>query len=110
MRYWAELDDTNTVIRVTVGDSSIEDGGLLWLEENLGGRWVETWLDGGLRKNYAGEGYTYDESMEAFIPPKPFASWVLDDETFTWVAPIAKPETGEWLWDENAGDWVRFNA
>jgi len=106
MRYWAELDETNTVVQVTVGDSKTEDGGLVWLEENLGGVWVETWLDGDVRKHYAGIGYTYDEGLDAFIPPQPFPSWVLDEETFSWVAPVTKP-SGDHVWDEQAGQWVK---
>ncbi len=51
-------------------------------------------------------GYTYDETRDAFIPPQPFASWVLDEATCLWVAPIAYPAEGVHTWDEQAGDWV----
>ena len=62
--------------------------------------------DGGvaLRKNYAGIGFTYDKTRDAFIPPKPFASWVLDEETCLWNAPVAKPE-GNYSWNENTLSW-----
>jgi len=60
-----------------------------------------------LRFNYAGIGFTYDEERDAFIPPKPFDSWVLDEDTCLWVAPVAYPGDGEaYTWDEDAGDWV----
>jgi hypothetical protein len=58
-----------------------------------------------LRFNYAGIGYTYDQARNAFIPETPFPSWVLDEATCTWVAPTPKPD-GEYVWDEQAGDWV----
>jgi len=59
-----------------------------------------------LRFNYAGIGFTYDENRDAFIPPTPHASWVLDETTCLWVAPVAMPEDGDYVWDEQAGDWV----
>ena len=59
-----------------------------------------------LRYNYAGIGHTYDENRDAFIPPQPYASWVLDEATCQWVAPIAYPAEGVHVWDEEAGDWV----
>ncbi len=60
-----------------------------------------------LRKNYAGIGFTYDQDRDAFIPPKPFESWVLDEATCLWVAPAPYPEDGgEYTWDEETGDWV----
>jgi hypothetical protein len=57
-----------------------------------------------LRKNYAGIGYTYDRELDAFIPPKPFASWILDEDTCLWNAPIAKPE-GNYTWNEDEQSW-----
>jgi hypothetical protein len=59
-----------------------------------------------LRFNYAGIGFTYDENRDAFIPPQPYPSWVLDEGTCQWVAPIAYPAEGDHVWDEQAGDWV----
>ena len=58
------------------------------------------------RKNYAGIGYTYDTARDAFIAPKPYASWVLDEATCRWEAPVPYPATGEWLWDESTVSWV----
>lgn len=60
-----------------------------------------------LRKNYAGIGYTYDAARDAFIPPKPHASWVLDEDSCHWEAPVAMPSDGKtYRWDEDAGNWV----
>jgi len=58
------------------------------------------------RKNYAGIGYTYDAVRDAFIAPKPFASWVLDEATCRWGAPVPYPATGRWVWDEATLGWV----
>jgi hypothetical protein len=57
-----------------------------------------------LRKNYAGIGYTYDSQRDAFIPPKPYASWTLDEETCLWNAPVARPE-GNYTWNEDEQSW-----
>lgn len=111
MAHFAELDAGNIVRRVIVADSQE------WCETHLGGRWVQTsyntqggaHLRGGvpLRKNYAGIGYTYDEARDAFIPPQPFPSWTLNEETCLWEAPSPYPTDGEmYLWDEPVG-WVR---
>lgn len=60
-----------------------------------------------LRKNYAGIGYTYNRERDAFIPPKPFSRWVLDEQTCLWVAPTQCPDDGkDYYWDDTAGNWV----
>ena len=92
MSHWAELDDKNIVLRVLVGDNNdpAGDEGYQWLIKNLGGTWVKTSYNAatnGFRKNYAGIGYTYDKSRDAFIPPKPYDSWILDEETCQWDCP-----------------------
>jgi hypothetical protein len=73
MSHWAELDNDNKVIRVTVGDNNDPNGdeGYQWLIDNLGGNWVKTSYNGNIRYNYAGIGYTYDLEADAFIAPKP---------------------------------------
>jgi hypothetical protein len=115
MSHFAKLDENNLVTFVTVGRQ--EDDGL---EAELTARTGDVYkqtsyntsggvhLLGGtpLRKNYAGIGFTYDEARDAFIPPKPFESWVLDEDTCLWAAPIAYPAEGFHTWDEEAGDWV----
>jgi hypothetical protein len=106
MAHWAEIDDNNLVVRVTVGSNDEPDEGHQWLLDNLGGTWVQTSYNRTIRKNYAGAGFTYDETRDAFIPPQPYASWVLDEDTCLWVAPIAYPAEGDHVWDEQAGDWI----
>ena len=130
MAHWAELDSNNEVIRVLVGDNNdpAGDEGYQWLIDNLGGTWVKTsynavagkWRNPetgevtdnpGFRKNYAGIGYTYDAGRDAFIPPKPFNSWILNEDTCTWDAPIPRPETIEgpdakiYVWNEESLAW-----
>ena len=99
MAHWAELDSNNVVTRVLVGDNNdpAGDEGYQWLLDNLGGTWVKTSYnavggkrrnpetgemtnDAGFRKNYAGIGYTFDAGRDAFIPPKPFNSWNLNED------------------------------
>ena len=85
------------------------------------GEWIQTSYNthggvhtlGGtpLRKNYAGIGYTYDSQRDAFIPPKPFASWVLNDDTCLWAAPVAMPDDGkQYQWNEDTQAWVEVTA
>ncbi len=73
MSHWAEIDETNTVIRVLVGDNNdpAGDEGYQWLLDNLGGTWIKTSYNGTIRYNYAGVGFTYDPIDDAFIPPVP---------------------------------------
>ena len=87
MSHWAELDENNIVLRVTVGDNNEPDEGYQWLIDNIGGTWIKTSYNGNIRKNYAGIGYTYDAIRDAFIPPKPKeGNWVLNEETCVWEA------------------------
>jgi len=123
MAHFAEIDSDNKLKRVIVTRDDYPNEGYDWLLETLGGTWVKTsyntsggvhYTDGepstdqskALRFNYAGIGFTYDENRDAFIPPQPYASWVLDEDTCLWVAPIAYPAEGNHVWDEETGDWV----
>jgi hypothetical protein len=74
MSHWAELDENNKVIRVTVGDNNdpAGDEGYSWLINNLGGRWVQTSYNSNFRKKYAGIGMIYDEELDEFLPSEPF--------------------------------------
>lgn len=85
------------------------------------GQWIQTsyntrggvHVNGGtpLRKNYAGIGYSYDAQRDAFIPPKPYASWVLDDQTCLWNAPVPYPTDGKrYQWDEPTGAWIEIEG
>lgn len=85
MAHWAELDDNNIVLRVTVGDNNEPDEGYGWLVQNLGGRWVKTSYNGNIRKRFAGIGYTYDEVLDVFIAPQCHDGAVLDSVTTDWV-------------------------
>ena len=73
MSHWAELDETNKVIRVLVGDNNdpAGDEGYQWLMDNFGGNWIKTSYNGNIRYNYAGVGYNYDPIDDAFIAPAP---------------------------------------
>ena len=108
MSHFAEIDETNKVIRVLVCDNNdpAGDEGYSYLVKTFGGNWVKTSYNGNIRYNYAGIGYTYDEEADAFIPPKPFESWVLNDQ-FSWIAPIDYPQDEKpYYWDEEAGNWI----
>jgi hypothetical protein len=113
MAHFAELDENNIVTRVLVTDNDAPNEGYDWLIENLGGTWVKTSYNANIRKNYAGIGFTFDEELDAFIPPKPFESWLLVEETAQWVAPIPYPEDDlMYSWSEELGDWeaVQFDT
>ena len=112
MSHWAEIDNTNTVIRVLVGDNNdpAGDEGYQWLIDNLGGTWIKTSYNAatnGFRYNYAGIGFTYDAERDAFIAPKPFNSWTLDEATCRWQAPTPMPTTeGKfYYWSEDDLSW-----
>jgi hypothetical protein len=116
MAHWAELDENNIVTRVLVGSNEDPDEGYQWLIDNLGGTWVKTSYNtqggvhslGGtpLRKNYAGIGYSYDATRDAFIPPKPFNSWLLNEDTCLWDAPTPYPTDGKmYRWVEEDLNW-----
>ena len=111
MSHWAELDKNNKVIRVTVGDNNDPNGdeGYQWLIDNLGGKWVKTSYNRTIRKHFAGIGFSFDEQRDAFIPPKPYDSWLLDEETCVWEAPIPYPDANEgeaYSWNEETLEWV----
>jgi len=109
MTYFAKLDADNIVTFVTAGRQ--EDDGL---EEELNARtgdvYRQTYIDGSARFNYAGIGFTYDADRDAFIPPTPYPSWVLDEATCLWVAPVDYPADGKmYTWDEEQTDWVEVD-
>lgn len=108
MAHWAEIDYKNIVVRVLVTDNNdpAGDEGYSWLIENLGGTWIKTSYNGNIRKNFAGVGYTYDEQRDAFIPPKPYESWILNEETCLWEAPTSRPQDGGiYNWNEDTQSW-----
>jgi len=87
MAHWAEIDENNIVLRVLVGDNNDPNGdeGYQWLIDNLGGTWVKTSYNGNIRKNFAGIGFTYDQTRDAFIAPQPNGvGWTLNEQTCRW--------------------------
>ena len=108
MAHFAEIDSTNTVLRVIVVADENEANGAEWCHNLLGGAWVQTSYNGRIRKQYAGIGYTYDAVKDQFVAPQPFASWSLDSNN-DWQAPTPKPE-GSFDWDEETLAWVETPA
>lgn len=106
MSNFAEINENNIVLRVLVGDNSMPNEGYDWFVENLGGIWIQTSYNGNIRKNYAGVGFYYDEIRDAFIPPKPFDSWTLNEETCLWESPTPYPDDGgSYTWNEDTQSW-----
>jgi hypothetical protein len=113
MAHFAELDADSIVVRVLVVPNEQENRGHDYLATDLGlgGTWVQTSYNATIRKNYAGIGYTFDSGRDAFIPPKPFASWVLNEATCNWDAPVARPEDDKmYTWDEATTSWTEVTA
>ena len=115
MAHFAELDNDNNVIRVIVVDNNdildengneSEEVGINFCTQLLGGIWKQTSYNATFRKNYAGIGFTFDAEKDAFIPPKPFSKWVLNEDTCLWEAPVAYPEDEKrYTWNDNKGEW-----
>jgi len=116
MSHFAQIDENNIVTQVLIIEQDVIDTGLFgdpasWIQTSYnttGG--VHTLGGTPLRKNYAGIGYTYNASRDAFIPPKPFASWTLNEDTCLWEAPTPRPvEEGKiFVWNEDTTSWVEF--
>ena len=84
-----------------------EEIGIAFCSNLLGGTWKQTSYNARIRKNYAGIGYTYDETLDAFVPPKPFASWLLDTDKAQWKAPVDMPvDDKRYTWNEDTLAWV----
>lgn len=120
MSHFAKLDENNVVVFVTRGRQE-DDGKEQELSDRTGDRYVQTsyntrggvHINGGtpLRKNYAGIGYTYDEQRDAFIPPQPFLSWVLNEDSCLWESPVPYPTDGQmYTWNEETVSWVLIDA
>jgi len=114
MAHFVKLDKNNVVVAgVVVNNNAIDPAneeitGIEFLHKLYGNsdNWKQTSYNGNIRKNYAGIGYTYDEITDAFIAPKPFDSWVLNESTYQWQAPTAMPVKGKWYWDESSLTWL----
>jgi hypothetical protein len=133
MAHFAEIDTNNIVKQVVVIPDEQEDRGQEYLANDLdlGGVWIKTsyntfggiHLKGGepLRKNYAGIGFTYDTELDAFYEPQPFISWILNEETCQWEAPVVAPNAKEksinqlatvgenhYVWNEETQSWDKL--
>jgi hypothetical protein len=111
MAHYAFLDENNIVTEVIVGidETELIEGSdpETWYGQFRGQACKRTSYNGNIRKNYAGIGFTYDGALDAFIPPKPFYSWILDEEICQWLAPEPYPTDGlTYYWDESALDWA----
>ena len=110
MAYFAEINDSNIVIRVLVindSDSPDEATGIAFCQSLYGGStWVQTSYE--IRKNKAGKGHTWDSGRNAFIRAKPYPSWTLNETTCRWVPPVAYPDSEErHYWDEDNRRWAQ---
>jgi hypothetical protein len=106
MAHFAEIDENNIVKRVIVISNDLESIGSEWCQKNYGGVWLQTSYNSNIRKNYAGIGFYYDSNLDAFIPPKPFNSWILEEETCKWKAPVEYPKDDKnYFWNENIVNW-----
>jgi len=121
MAHFAKLDENNIVLEVNVVHNNelldengveSEQKGIDFLIAWSGGytNWKQTSYNGNIRKNYAGVGYTYNPSIDAFVPPQPYASWVLNDAA-QWEAPVPMPEDDKrYSWDEETQSWVEVDG
>jgi len=115
MAHFAEINASNEVLRVVVvandelldenGDEQ-ESLGATFCNTLFGGTWKQTSYNNNIRKNYAGVGFTYDSTRDAFIPPKPYASWTLNETTCLWEPPAPRPtDDGMYVWNESTTSW-----
>jgi len=115
MAHFAEIGENDRVLRViVVANEENLDGegnenevfGAKFCRELLGGTWKQTSYNNSFRKRFAGLNFTYDSEKDAFIPPKPFNSWALNESTLNWGAPVSYPEDGnDYIWDEPTTSW-----
>jgi hypothetical protein len=116
MAHFAKLDENNNVLAVHVVNNDVitvngiesEQVGIDFLTDLYGhALWKQTSYNENFRKNYAGIGYTYDAVKDAFIPQKPYDSWVLNNDTCRWEAPVAMPADKKlYSWDEATSSWI----
>lgn len=116
MAHFAQLDENNIVLQViVVHNNELLDNGVESEAKGIafcrslfpGTNWAQTSYNGNIRKNYAGVGFTYDAQRDAFIPPQPFPSWVLNETICQWEAPVPYPQDGKrYVWDEATVSWV----
>ena len=120
MAHFAQLNDDNEVVTVVVvanselldeNENEQESLGITFCNRLFGGTWKQTSYNNTFRKNFAGVGYVFDSSRNAFIPPKPYASWLLNETTCQWEAPIAMPvDEYFYAWNEDKRSWDQFDT
>ena len=119
MAHFAQLDENGVVLQVVViSNAECKDPqgiereaiGAGFCSRLFGGTWLQTSYNESIRKNFAGVGYTYDKQRDAFIPPAPFPSWVLDENTCRWYPPVPMPTDDKpYVWDEETISWKEVN-
>lgn len=120
MAHFAQLDENNIVLQVIVVNNNelMEDGneseakGIAFCQSLFPStNWMQTSYNANFRKNYAGIGYAYDAVRDAFIPPQPYPSWVLSEDTCRWDAPVPYPTDGKmYYWDEATTSWIELQV
>jgi hypothetical protein len=104
MAHYARVEN-GFVTQIIVAEQAVIDSGKFGNSY----QWIQTSYNGNIRKNYAAIGYRYDPLRDAFIPPKPYASWIFNEETCRWIAPVARPNDGkQYVWDEIGQKWFEF--
>jgi hypothetical protein len=115
MAHFARLDENDIVTAViVVNDEWLDDNGTESEAKGIAAlqawsghpHWAQTSYNNNIRTRYAGVGYTFNRILDAFITPKPYPSWVLDEATTDWTAPVPMPTEGLWVWDEETLTWV----
>ncbi len=102
MSHFAKIDSNNIVTEVIVAEQDFINSGSVG-DSFL---WIQTSYNNNFRKNFAAKGYTYDKTRDAFIPPKPYSSWTLDEDTCLWEAPVAYPSDDKmYTWNETDQQW-----
>ena len=111
MAHFVQIDNGIVVNAIVVNNNELlvdgvesESKGIEFCESLLGGTWLQTSFNNNIRKQYAGIGFTYDETADVFIAPQPYASWSLDDD-YDWQPPKPKPD-GDYIWNEAELEWV----
>ncbi len=115
MAHFAKINSDNIVEQIVVVNNGDCGGGNFPQSEAVGqqfcinlfgeGTWKQTSYNSNFRKNFAGIGFTYDEFLDAFVSPKPYPSWILD-ENAKWQPPVPYPENGKYYWDEDSFSWI----
>ena len=118
MAHFAQIDQNNVVTQViVVHNNELMDNGVESEAKGIafcqslfpGTNWKQTSYNANMRKNYAGIGFTFDAGRDAFIPPQPFSSWVLNEQTCRWDAPVPYPQDGKnYRWDEPTVSWIQI--